>query len=79
MPGPLYRIKLYGHSASDTELFCRNLATVLAIDVEKARALLRNAPVVIKEGIEKEQGRRVPAGSLKPIRALCIIEPVDSK
>ena len=53
MPDTLYRIKLYGHSGGDTELFCKNLATVLDIDEQRARTLLRDAPAIIKEGIEK--------------------------
>ncbi len=78
MRGTLYRIKLYGHSDSDTELFCRNLAAILAIDEEKAQALLRNTPVVIKEGIPREKAEEF-CKLIEQIRALCIIEPVDSE
>ncbi|MGO9569219.1 MAG: hypothetical protein ACLP5H_16920 [Desulfomonilaceae bacterium] len=74
----LYRIKLYGHSGSDTQLFCKSLATVLNIDEERARTLLRDTPAIIKEGIEKEKAEAF-CNLLAPIRALCIVEPLDGK
>ena len=76
MPVTLYRIKLYGHSGGDTELFCKNLATVLDIDEQRARTLLRDAPAIIKEGIEKAKAEEF-CKLLEPIQALCIVEPLD--
>lgn len=78
MPGTLYRVKLYGHSSSDTELFCKNLATVLNIDAESAQALLLDTPAVIKESVEKEKAEEI-CRLLEPIRALCIVEPVNGE
>ncbi len=78
MPGTLYRIKLYGHSGSDTELFCRNLAALMDIDAERARTLLSDAPAIIKEGIEKQKAEEF-CKQLEPIRALCMIEPMDGE
>ncbi len=78
MPVTLYRIKLYGHSGSDTELFCRNLAALMDIDAERARTLLSDAPAIIKEGIEKEKAEEF-CKQLEPIRALCIVEPMDGE
>ncbi len=75
VPATLYRIKLYGHSSGDTELFCQNLATILDIDPARARSLLLDSPAVIKEGIEKEKAEEF-CKLLEPIRALCIVEPV---
>ena len=76
MPVTLYRIKLYGHSGGDTELFCKNLATVLDIDEQRARTLLRDTPAIIKEGIEKAKAEEF-CKLLEPIQALCIVEPLD--
>ena len=76
MPDTLYRIKLYGHSGGDTDLFCKNLATVLDIDEQRARTLLRDAPAIIKEGIEKAKAEEF-CKLLEPIQALCIVEPLD--
>ena len=78
MPVTLYRIKLYGHSGGDTELFCKNLATILDIDEERARILLLDTPAIIKEGIEKEKAEEF-CKVLEPIRALCMVEPLDGE
>ncbi|MGO9572552.1 MAG: hypothetical protein ACLP5H_33970 [Desulfomonilaceae bacterium] len=78
MPVTLYRIKLYGHSGSDTPLFCKNLATILNIDEDRARTLLRDTPAIIREGIEKEKAEEF-CKLLEPIRALCIVEPLDGE
>jgi hypothetical protein len=76
VPVTLYRIKLYGHSGGDTELFCKNLATVLGIEEQRARTLMRDAPAIIKEGIEKAKAEEF-CKLLEPIQALCIVEPLD--
>lgn len=76
MPVTLYRIRLYGHSGGDTELFCKNLSAILDIDEEGARTLLLDTPVVIKEGMEKEKAEEF-CKVLEPIRALCIVEPAE--
>jgi hypothetical protein len=76
VPVTLYRIKLYGHSGGDTDLFCKNLATVLDIDEQRARTLLHEAPAIIKEGIEKAKAEEF-CKLLEPIQALCIVEPLD--
>lgn len=78
MPDTLYRIKLYGHSGGDTELFCKNLATILDIDEQRARTLLRDAPAIIKEGMEKAKAEEL-CRLLEPIRALCIVEPLGGE
>ena len=78
MPATLYRIKLYGHSGGDTELFCKNLATILDIDEQRARALLRDTPAIIKEGMEKAKAEEF-CKLLEPIRALCIVEPLGGE
>jgi hypothetical protein len=78
VPVTLYRIKLYGHSGGDTELFCKNLATILDIDPERARSLLQDSPAVIKEGIEKQKAEEF-CKLLEPIRALCIVEPINGE
>ena len=78
MPDTLYRIKLYGHSGGDTELFCKNLATVLDIDEQRARTLLRDTPAIIKEGIDKAKAEEF-CKLLEPIQALCIVEPLGGE
>jgi len=74
----LYRIKLYGHAGENTELFSKNLAAILDIDAERARALLLGAPAIIEEGIEKEKAEEF-CKQLESIRALCIVEPLDGE
>jgi hypothetical protein len=78
VPVAQYRIKLYGHSGGDTELFCKNLATILNIDEQRARTLLRDAPAVIKEGMEKAKAEEF-CRLLEPIHALCIVEPLGEE
>ena len=78
MPDTLYRIKLYGHSGGDTELFCKNLATVLDIDEQRARNLLQDAPAIIKEGVDKAKAEEF-CKLLEPIQALCIVEPLGGE
>jgi hypothetical protein len=78
VPATLYRIKLYGQSGGDTELFCKNLATILDIDEQRARALLRDTPAIIKEGVEKAKAEEF-CKLLELIRALCIVEPLGGE
>lgn len=78
MPVTLYRIKLYGHSGGDTEVFCKDLATIMDIDEHRARTLLRDAPTIIKEGMEKAKAEEF-CKLLEPIRALCIVEPLGGE
>jgi len=72
----LYRIKLYGHSSGDPDFFVVELAAVLEIDPESARALLQSTPVVIKEGITLPEAEHLE-GLLNVIKALFIVEPTE--
>jgi len=83
MPGPACRIKLYGHTGKDVEEFSKKLASVLHVDEDQAERLLRDAPVVIKEGLDKEEADKL-VSILTALRALCIVEyegvqPVEEK
>lgn len=83
MPGPACRIKLYGHTGKDLEDFSKKLAAVLHVDEPQAERLLRDAPVVIKEGLDKDEADKLVA-MLTALRALCIVEyegvqPVEEK
>jgi hypothetical protein len=69
-----YRIKLYGHTTSDPEAFCKNLAAVLNIGIEDALGLLRQAPVPIAEGIDEKEAERLES-RLSAIHALSLVEP----
>ncbi|MBM4326807.1 MAG: hypothetical protein FJ118_06545 [Deltaproteobacteria bacterium] len=76
MPDPQYRIKLYGHTSRDAKAFCKNLGLVLGVSESNARELLRQVPVALKEGLDKERGQALME-ALKVISALCIIERMD--
>jgi hypothetical protein len=52
------------------------LAAVLEIDPESARALLKSVPVVIKEGISKQQAEHLQ-DLLRVINALSLMEPTE--
>ena len=54
------------------------MAALLHIDSERARTLLSDAPAIIKEGIEKQKAEKFRK-QLEPIRALCIVEPMDGE
>ncbi len=75
MAGPLYRIKLYGHSGQDGEWFVKKLAVVLQLSEAEAEDLVHAVPVVIKEGIEKDQADRL-GEILTSIQALFLVEPM---
>lgn len=69
-----YRIKLYGHTTSDPEAFCRNLAAVLDIGVENALDVLRQAPVLVADGIDEKEAEKLE-NRLSAIHALSLVEP----
>jgi hypothetical protein len=75
MAGPLYRIKLYGHSGQDGEWFVKKLAVVLQLSDAEAEDLVHAVPVVIKEGIEKDPADRL-GEILTSIQALFLVEPM---
>jgi hypothetical protein len=69
-----YSVKLYGHLSDDKDRFSHELADVLKTDVDRATALIREVPVVIRAGVSKTEAERM-AGDLAGIRALYLIEP----
>lgn len=75
MAGPLYRIKLYGHSGQDGEWFVKKLAVVLQVSDAEAEDLVHAVPVVIKEGIGKESADTL-GEILTSIQALFLVEPM---
>ncbi len=76
MPDVTYRIKLYGHSSGDPDFFLVELAAILEIDPKSARALLKSVPVVIKEGISKQEAEHLQ-DLLRVIKALSLVEPTE--
>ncbi len=76
MPDVTYRIKLYGHSSGDPDFFLVELAAILEIDPEATRALLKSVPVVIKEGISKQEAEHLQ-DLLRVIKALSLMEPTE--
>jgi hypothetical protein len=76
MPDVTYRIKLYGQSSGDPAFFLVELAAILEIDPEAARALLKSVPVVIKEGISKQEAEHLQ-DLLRVIKALSLMEPTE--
>lgn len=73
-----YRIRLYGHTNPEPQKFVKNLAALLGTDEQEARALLETAPVVIKEGLDKERAN-VLQETLNLMRALSIVETMDAE
>ncbi|MBI5251602.1 MAG: hypothetical protein HY912_19090 [Desulfomonile tiedjei] len=71
-----YRIKLYGHASSDADFFLVELAAVLEIDPESARALLESVPVIIKEGLSLGEAEHLQ-DLLRIIKALSLLESTD--
>ena len=73
-----YQIRFYGFTSDDTEDFCRDLARILEITKEKAWDLLMDAPLVVKDSLDKKEARRL-TDSLVSIRALCLMEPMNDE
>jgi hypothetical protein len=73
-----FRIKLYGHSSDNPDFFLVELAAVLEIDPESARALLESSPVVIKERLSLEEAEHL-RDLLTIIKALFIVEQTDEE
>ena len=76
MAEPRYRVKLYGHTSGDPMTFCKNLAALLDIDLQAARAILLEVPVVLKEALDKEKAETF-AEALLIMKGLCIVEPME--
>jgi hypothetical protein len=76
MSGPKYRVKFYGFTAPDTQVFCRNLAGVLGITPEAARDLVLDAPVVIGDNLGEAAAQRL-CESVTAIQGLCLVEGLD--
>jgi hypothetical protein len=77
MAGPTYRVKLYGHVNPDADRFVTQLAAVLGVAPDEASALLTQAPVVIREGMERAKAQAFHE-TLNLIRALAILEAETS-
>ncbi|MBI4962062.1 MAG: hypothetical protein HY913_02180 [Desulfomonile tiedjei] len=68
-----YQVKFYGFTSEDARAFCRDLARVLKITEEQAWDFLMDAPLVIKDRLNKAEGQRL-TDSLVSISALCLME-----
>jgi hypothetical protein len=73
-----YRVKLYGHTETDDETFCQELANALRIRPDQAKALLAKAPVVLKKKATEAQAERLRT-VIQSVKGLCIIEEIDSQ
>ena len=71
-----YQVKLYGFTSEDARAFCRDLARILGTTEEEAWSLLLDAPLVVKEGLDKARAQRL-SETLVSISALCLMEPMD--
>ena len=78
MNGRRYRIRLYGHTSPEPQKFIKNLAAFLCTDEQQAQAVLEQAPIVIKEGLDKERAN-VLQEALGLMRALSILEPMEGE
>lgn len=73
-----YRVKLYGYMRSDDEAFAQKLAVVLALDASAVRLLLRDVPVVVREGLEESEANKLRE-FLTTIGALSLLEPMEDE
>lgn len=71
-----YRIRLYGQSSKDPWKFCNNMASIVGVGKEAARALLAKAPVVIMEDLERDRGEAL-LETIRYIGGLCVMEPMS--
>lgn len=69
-----YRIKLYSHISQNPEKFLQDLAAVLGVSTTETLALLRDAPIVIREGLPKDHAEQF-GELLKSVGALVLLEP----
>gem|GEM_PF-5623184 len=76
MSVPRYRVKFYGFTAQDAQTFFRNLAEVLGITPEAARALVLEAPAIIRENLDEASAQRL-LKSITAIQGLCLLEGMD--
>jgi hypothetical protein len=68
-----YRVRLYGHTAENPEVFCNDLAQLLGISVEEAHGLLNVVPAVVAETRKLEQAEYL-RHRLTGIRALALVD-----
>jgi hypothetical protein len=71
------RIKFYGYSGNDPDMFCRNLAALLNISSEQARTILtdvRDGPVVLAAGVEQKAAEKLQQ-LVQSKQGLCLLEP----
>ncbi|MFH0821972.1 MAG: hypothetical protein V2B18_04425, partial [Pseudomonadota bacterium] len=73
MPKPYYALKLYGHTGTDHDVFVRKLAAALGVSEDQADRVVKNVPVVLREGLDKQTAEKLK-NDLVSINALCIIE-----
>jgi hypothetical protein len=78
IPQRRYRVRLYGQTADDPHRFFKNLGVILRTDEAGARQIMRQAPVVVKEGVDKQTGEAL-LGTLRMIQALCLLEPMNGE
>lgn len=72
----LYQVKFYGFTSEDARGFCRELARVLNTTEEQAWGYLMDAPLVVKDGLNKAEAQRL-SDALASIHALCLVEPMN--
>jgi hypothetical protein len=76
MSSSRYRIKLYGYTGEAPEAFSKSMSTLVGMDQDTALQLLRNAPSVLQENLEKDRAERI-VEALAIMKGLCLAEPMD--
>lgn len=76
MSNSRYRIKLYGYTGDAPEAFSKSMSTLVGMDQDTALELLRNAPSVLQENLEKDRAERI-VEALSIMKGLCLAEPMD--
>lgn len=72
-----YKIKLYGHTAENSQRFVKDLSVLLGVDEQAAFDLLESAPAVIGRTPSQEQAEHLQQ-RLALIRGLCLVEAEES-
>lgn len=72
-----YKIKLYGHTAENSQRFVKDLSVLLGVDEQAALDILESAPAVIGRTPSQEQAEHLRQ-RLALIRGLCLVEAEES-
>ncbi|GEM_PF-2051011 len=76
MASQRYRVKLYGFTGDNEDVFARSIATLVGVDAHRAGQFLKDVPVVIAEGLQKDRADSI-VEALSIMKGLCLSEPME--